>query len=86
MNSEIVKCLPGYKLRGEPAWLFPATRPGLSKIFRISVFRKYLWVWAAGAMSLRLQLTQPFVKLCLLRHEPAAQSDYYLLTKLPQLL
>ena len=48
-NSEIVERLPGSKLRGEPAWLFPATRPSLSKILRISVFGKYLRVGAAHA-------------------------------------
>ena len=31
MNSEIVERLPGSELRGEPAWLFSATRPSLSK-------------------------------------------------------
>jgi hypothetical protein len=37
-------------------------------------------------MVLRLQLTQPYLKLGLFRHEFAAKSDDYLLMKLPQLL
>ena len=68
-NSEIVERLPGSKLRGEPAWLFPATRPSLSKILRISVFGKYLRVGAAHAMVFGLQLTQPFLKLGLFHYE-----------------
>jgi hypothetical protein len=69
MNSEIVERLPGSKLRGEPAWLFPATRASLSKILRISVFGKYLRVGAAHAMVFGLQLTQPFLKLGLFHYE-----------------
>jgi len=37
-------------------------------------------------MVLSLQLTQPFLKLGLFRHELAAQYDDHLLVKLPQLL
>jgi hypothetical protein len=40
LNPEIVELLSGSKLCGQPAWLFPAARPGLGWLRWVFEFRK----------------------------------------------
>jgi hypothetical protein len=40
LNPEIVELLSGSELCGQPAWLFPATRPSLGWLRWIFEFRK----------------------------------------------
>jgi len=46
LDPEIIELLPGPELCSQPAWLFPAARPGLGRPGGISILRKNLRVWA----------------------------------------
>src|SRR3982074_2749712 len=48
-NSEIVEFFSGPKQCSEPAWLFPATRPGLGRPLGISKLRNHFGVWTPCA-------------------------------------
>jgi hypothetical protein len=43
-NSEIVEFFSGPELCGEPAWLFPATGPGLGRLLGIPELRNYFGI------------------------------------------
>src|SRR6516164_2664656 len=90
-DQKVVHLLARSKLRRQPAGLFTATRPSLSRIFRIPVFGKDLWVRTALAVrgdnvAGRSNLVQPLLKLGLLDCQFTSQFRGYLFMKLPQVI
>ena len=90
-DQEIVHRFARSKLRPQPAGLFTATRPSLSRIFRIPVFGNDLWVRTALAvrgdnLAGRSKLVQPLLKSGLFYRQFASQFRGYLFMEFPQVI